>query len=207
MGADGRMSVAIGEKYHRLTVIEKLAHGKILCQCECGKKHIVNSAWHLTSGNTKSCGCYHREVVAKSATKHGLYKHPLYKTWRNIITRCSNPQATHYQYYGAKGIKVCQDWKCFKTFFDWCIAHGWCKGLTIDRIDSSKDYSPDNCRWVNYFTQNNNLSSNHLITYQNKTQSIYAWARELRMNPKTLSERIRRGWPIQRALTEAVQRR
>lgn len=201
------MSVKVGEKYNLLTVIEVLPAGKILCKCDCGKTHIVGSAWHLASGNTKSCGCYHKKVVAKAATRHGLSKHPLYKTWRNMIARCENPRATHHEYYCDKGITVCSEWHKFVKFYDWSISNGWRSGLTIDRIDSNKGYSPDNCRWVDYVIQNNNLASNHLITYKNETHSIYAWARKLGINPKTLGERIRRGWSVERALTQAVEGR
>lgn len=201
------MPVSIGEKYGRLTVISKLPNGKIDCICECGNKHIVNSAWHLTSGNTKSCGCYHKDIIRQKATKHGLHSHPLYKTWQNIISRCENPNATHYKYYGAKGIKVCGKWHKFIEFYEWSIINGWRKGLTIDRIDGSKDYEPNNCRWVDYIIQNNNLSSNHLLTYNGVTLSIYAWAAKIHINPKTLGERIRRGWSVERALTQKVQRR
>lgn len=133
---------------------------------------------------------------------HGLSKHPLYKTWHNMRSRCNNPNATKYEFYGGKGIKLCKEWEGnFLEFYNWSMANGYEKGLTIDRIDSNKDYASDNCRWVGFYVQNNNLKSNHLITHNGKTLSIYAWAREVGLKENTLSERIRRGWSIERALT------
>lgn len=137
--------------------------------------------------------------------KHGLHAHPLYKTWNNIRSRCKNPNATKYKYYGGKGITVCEEWdNSFVAFYEWCISNGWRRGLSIDRIDPNKGYSPDNCRWADYITQNNHLSSNHFITYNGETLSVYAWARKLGMKQNTFAERIRRGWSVERAITQAV---
>lgn len=201
------MAVSVGEKYNKLTVLKVNNCNDVLCQCECGKV-VKTTAWRLTSGNTKSCGCYKLVALNKRITKHGLARHPLHKTWNNIKSRCYNPKATKYQYYGGKGVVVCDEWRDdFQKFFDWSIANGWRPGLTIDRINGDGDYAPQNCRWVDYKTQNNNLSCNHLITWNGETRSVYDWAFVLKMNPKTLSERLRRGWTIERAFSQAVQQR
>ena len=139
---------------------------------------------------------------------HGKHKHPLYKTWHNIRSRCKNPNATKYYLYGGKGISICKEWdEDFMSFFNWSLENGWEKGLTIDRIDGNLNYNSSNCRWVDYYVQNNNLSNNHVIEYKGKSQSMYAWARELDMNPKTLTERLRRGWTIERAFETNVKKR
>jgi len=119
--------------------------------------------------------------------------------------RCSNPKASKYNIYGGRGIAVCYEWKSnFEVFKNWALQNGYSESLSIDRIDSDKGYYPENCRWADCFEQNNNLRSNHLITYNNKTLSINQWARELKISKKTLSERIRRGWNIQRAFETPV---
>lgn len=73
----------------------------------------------------------------------------LYQIWSGIKQRCNNPKCNRYRYYGAKGIKMCEAWeKSYQEFADWSYSNGYADDLSIDRIDSSKDYSPDNCRWI-----------------------------------------------------------
>jgi hypothetical protein len=76
-------------------------------------------------------------------------KHPLYSVLANMRDRCENPGCASYPKYGAKGISVFEGWRTdFETFVAWAEANGWQPGLTIDRIDSSRGYHPDNCEWV-----------------------------------------------------------
>jgi hypothetical protein len=83
------------------------------------------------------------------AITHGLRYHPLYRIWSGIKSRCNRPKATGYKWYGGKGIKICDEWKHdFVSFYNWAISSGWESNLTIDRIDSKKDYEPCNCRFI-----------------------------------------------------------
>lgn len=73
----------------------------------------------------------------------------LYRIWHGMKQRCYNPNAKGYQWYGGKGIAVCNEWRsCFFTFQSWALDNGYADNLTIDRINSSKGYCPDNCRWL-----------------------------------------------------------
>lgn len=190
--------IKVGEKYHHLTVIS-VAQNQYVCRCDCGNTITIDKAWKVKT-QYRTCGCLY------GCRKHGWSRTLLYKTWHNIRSRCKNPKATKYKYYGGKGIGVCEEWdNSFIAFKDWSLSNGYKVGLTIDRIDSNKDYSPDNCRWVDYKTQNNNLSNNHLITYNGETHSVYDWASRLNMKQNTLAERIRRGWSVERALTYPVK--
>lgn len=76
--------------------------------------------------------------------------HPrLYNIWGIMKQRCNNPNASSYSYYGGKGIKVCKEWaNNSRNFIEWSLSHGYRDDLEIDRIDCSKDYCPENCRWV-----------------------------------------------------------
>ena len=84
----------------------------------------------------------------KKYVKHGLRKHPIYKLWNNIMTRCYNENYYRYSDYGGRGIKVCQEWRNTEVFINWAINNGWESNLQIDRKDNNKDYCPDNCRFV-----------------------------------------------------------
>lgn len=110
----------------------------------------------------KSCGCAKNKLCADAKTTHGDAqrgkKTRLYKIWCKIIERCNNPNSSRYQFYGAKGIKICQEWGKFIEFKRWAESSGYGPGLEIDRENSSQDYSPSNCRWVTRTVNNRNRS-------------------------------------------------
>lgn len=198
-----------GRKFGKLTVIKRAQntnannqHVHWLCLCECGNETVVESE-HLKTGHTKSCGCYNRD----KNKKHGKWKTRLYKTWCNMKSRCNNKNATAYERYGGRGIRVCDEWLYdFESFQRWALDNGYTDGLSIDRINNDGDYCPSNCRWINQREQSNNTSRNHLITYDGETHSISEWADIKGISPKTLWNRIDRGWSVERALTQLVKR-
>lgn len=109
------------------------------CQCDCGKTTIT-LANRLLTGNTGTCGC---------RNGHGMRYARIYRTWTNMKARCYNPKEQHYKYYGAKGISVCSKWKKdFTVFLRWSLENGYSDSLTIDRINPTMGYSPDNCQWL-----------------------------------------------------------
>lgn len=127
------------------------------------------------------------------------------RIWNNIKKRCYNPRHESYKYYGAKGVKVCDEWiHDFDAFKDWAMSHGYTDDKSIDRIDSNGDYNPDNCRWATAKQQANNRSDNHMITYDGTTMTMMEWAEHLNINFKTLTRRIYCGWPVEKALFTPV---
>lgn len=94
-------------------------------------------------------------IQNRKPERHGLSrngtKHPIYKLRESILYRCYSVKENRkdYQYYRSKGIKVCDEWiNSVQAFYDWCVDKGYRKGLTLDRIDSLGDYSPDNCQLI-----------------------------------------------------------
>jgi AP2 domain. len=92
---------------------------------------------------------------------HGMKGTRLHNIWKNMLSRCGNPNNPSYFDYGARGIAVCYEWrKGFVAFHDWALANGYGESLTIDRVDNDLGYSPNNCRWVTMLEQGHNKRMN-----------------------------------------------
>ena len=116
--------------------------------------------------------------------------------------RCYNKKHKHNEYYGGKGITICDEWKNnIKAFYDWSMENGYEDSLTLDRINNKGNYEPSNCRWVTRKQQMRNTKRNHLITYNGRTQCLTDWAIEYNIDPKTLDSRINKlHWNMDKAL-------
>ena len=196
-----------GKKFGRLTVIKRVENDKSgfsqwLCKCDCGNEKIVR-ATSLLKGEIVSCRCYQREAIAKSTIKHRMIHTPLYNIWLNMKNRCNNPNNKSYKHYGGRGIKVCDEWQNdYMSFYTWCMAHGYKKGLSLDRINNDGNYEPTNCRWVTQQVQLNNTRRCKMITMDGKTQSLSDWAREYNVPIERTRQRVvNRGWGLKEALT------
>lgn len=137
----------------------------------------------------------------KGHLKHGLRNTRLYRIWANIKTRCYNENDPHFERWGKRGIKMCDEWRNdFKVFYDWSMSHGYSDEFTIDRIDNDGNYEPQNCRWTTIKEQNKNKRNVKYITYAGKTQTIPEWTKELRLGKETIRERLKRGYTDYEAL-------
>lgn len=139
----------------------------------------------------------HRYTVQR----HGLCNHPLNIMWQGMKERCFNPNAHNYKWYGAKGITVCDEWIEFAPFYQWAVNNGWGEGLTIDRIDINKPYSPDNCRFVPIKQQFRNRSSNVSITVDGITKLQCEWEETLGLRRKIIAQ-----WKYRHGLDYVVDR-
>jgi hypothetical protein len=195
----------VGNVYGRLTVIKEIGRRRgavlFICHCECGNDCEVTGC-DLRSGRVHSCGCYKSEFVTEGNITHGLRDHRLYSIYHNMITRCYNPNATHYKDYGGRGIKICNEWlNDFMKFYNWSINNGYSDELTIDRINVNGDYYPNNCRWATVKEQNVNKRNNKYININGEIKLIKDWCDIFYINIETVRNRVKRGWDVINAIT------
>ena len=126
----------------------------------------------------------------------------LQRVWCQMRRRCSNPRDQNYRFYGERGIMVCPEWEtAFLVFHEWAINAGYRRGLSIDRINTNGNYSPENCRWIEQRLQSQNTRSNHILEYRGRRQPMVCWAQEMSLPVTTLELRINRlRWTVDKAL-------
>jgi hypothetical protein len=142
-----------GQVFGRLTVLSREKNGggghtRWRCGCACGNETVVQQS-KLRSGNTSSCGCLQKELVASRLSIHGGSGTRLYTIWSSMKDRCYNPNRAGFVDYGARGISICDEWRNdFTVFREWALVSGYSDRLSIDRVDVDGNYEPANCRWA-----------------------------------------------------------
>ena len=138
-----------------------------ICRCDCGNEFSVSSMSSLFKEQRKTCcECSNKKLseMRKNSAK-GPYREfiheRLYTVWRGMKSRCESKSSKSYKNYGAKGVKVCDEWQDYITFRDWAYSHGYDDKApfgvcTIDRINPFGNYEPSNCRWASTKTQATN---------------------------------------------------
>lgn len=178
-------------------------------KCKCGNTFVSQPS--TTSGRCKKCG-----YALNSATRtiHGESPSEsrrstrLYGIWLLMKQRCENPNRKCYKHYGGRGIVVCDEWSDYLVFKKWALDNGYKDGLSIDRIDSCGNYSPDNCRWATQKEQGRNRRNNHLITFNGETKTMAEWSEICKIPYGTLKARISKyGFSPSEALTIPVKKR
>ena len=165
-----------GKKFGKLTVLSRSANdtrgrAKWLCLCDCGGEKIAAS-YSLQKGVVTSCGCVRSAAMKKAAAKRfcdcafSLNRH-LYRGWYSMVKRCHEKSDKQYPLYGAKGVFVCDEWRTFEGFAAW--AKDKPDGTTLDRIDPNGPYMPENCRWADHITQQNNRRKHVWVEYHGTT--------------------------------------
>jgi len=139
----------------------------VVAECSLCGKHFEAQMRSLRSGHTKSCGCAKLDGRSRQTTKTLRDQNPrLYRIWKNMRTRCRNPNVQQAANYSLRGISFCSEWDDYKEFFSWAMKNGYKDNLSIDRIDVDGDYRPENCRWATHKDQSQNTQ---LLRSTNKT--------------------------------------
>jgi hypothetical protein len=147
----------LGAKNNLLTFLAELpardGHRIGEFRCDCGNLKIMRLS-HFRYGSVRSCGCLQKLAVSQACKKHGMTGSREYHSWDSMIQRCENQNNTRYMDYGGRGVTVCDRWHDFTEFY--ADMGDRPEGATLDRIDNSLGYSPENCRWSTFSEQQSN---------------------------------------------------
>lgn len=202
----------LGKRFGRLLVVGRETrdkYGRLLwdCVCDCGNTCSISGST-LMSGDSKSCGCLHVELLIRNSIKHcgkinGKASRE-YQSWQDAKARCFNPKNKSFKNYGERGITVCKEWKnSFERFLN---DMGKCPtGYTLERKDNDGNYTPDNCIWSSRKNQNRNKRTNRKITINGVCRNICEW-NEIQGFPKGLiSKRLYLGMSEEKAVLNPLR--
>lgn len=179
--------------------MKKKAREQRIC-AECGASFLVLASPSRKGRGkfcSKSCGIRH------NGRRHGHSGHSsasrTYTSWALMVRRCTNPRSDNYARYGGRGITVCERWKDFRNFLADMGERP--ADTSLDRINPDGNYEAGNCRWATAKAQQRNMRATVKLTHNGETKSINDWAEQHGMSVGVLSYRLRRGWPLDLALS------
>lgn len=198
----------IGRRFSRLLVSEYVgktgSRHKYSAVCDCGSIKVV-ARLDLKSGHTSSCGCYRKQVAWKNRVTHGHTVNsrasPEHRAWWSMIERCENEDHAAFHNYGGRGISVCERWRTSFVQFLEDVGDRPGVGYSLDRINNDGNYEPGNVRWATRTQQARNTRHTLNLSYDGRSQCLSDWAREIGISKNALSDRLKRGWSIEKALT------
>ena len=204
----------MGKQFGRLTVIAPAGTTSKRrlwrAECVCGKHKVVCS-YYLTSGRTKSCGCWlteHCAGIGKRTTTHGHSKGrtrtPEYEAWYGIRSRCANTSRHNYARYGGRGIRVCERWMKFENFLA-DMGQRPSAAHSLDRIDNDGNYEPTNCRWATRQEQQRNTSHSRKVNVAGVIASVAEHAERAGLPAMAVIKRLDRGWDAVDALSKPLR--
>lgn len=170
------------------------------CRCICGKNVRIRLS-HLVHGRIKSCGCLF------NCEKHGFYGKSIHTTWRGMKNRVKENYTNNHLYF-KKGISLCDNWKRFVVFKEWALQNGFKPGLQLDRIDNSKGYCPDNCRFTTSKVNCNNRDITFIVKYHKNDYPFMMLIAKKNLDSQhnTIRGRLKRGWTVEDAFDKPIRK-
>ncbi len=197
-----------GQTFNRLKVLGIVARYERtiiwLCQCNCGKRVQVRSAY-LRNGHTKSCGCFKNEMIRERSVTHGLRHSSEFMAFHKAKERCQNPKCKSFPNYGGRGIEF-----RFQTVEEFIADIGIKPSAqhSIERINNEGHYEKGNVKWGTKMEQANNTRASRRLTLWGRTQTLAQWCREFNVLPSTVLTRIKRKrMSMEEALTAPIRQR
>lgn len=177
------------------------------CRCDCGTETVA-SGWNIYCGATRSCGCGIKKGLRKANVTHGKCQTTEYRIWAGMQTRCYNTKELSYQYYGARGVRICARWRGEKGFENFFADMGPrpSSEYSIDRKDVNGHYSKRNCRWATKQEQAENKRRTIRVTHAGQEMSLMRACREVDKNYYFIRGRVLRGMPFALAITMPSKR-
>ena len=226
MGTKLTESDMVSKKYNMLTPLKlvssepRLGNSKrygykhiVKYRCDCGNEKNISYA-DVRTGHTKSCGCLARDMTIKRSYKHGHTTgnklSPTWGSWSSMIDRCYTKSTTKYASYGGSGITVCDRWREKDGFSNFLADMGERPdGCTLDRIDGSKGYYPDNCRWATPLMQANNQKSNVKVNINGVDMNVSEAMRHYGIYTKSgvYYARLQRGWTVDDTFNTPIKKK
>lgn len=201
----------LNEKFGLLTVIAKAQvnskHDKWHCICDCGKE-TVSFGFCLRAGKSKSCGCVaankskerwknanldERKKQSEKSKTHGMSKHKAYQSWADMKQRCNKPNHKWYSSYGARGIKICNEWHTFQNFWH-DMGNSWFEGAQIGRKNNDLGYNKENCQWETPAQQQSNKSNSRFIETPDGKMTVSMAAKKYGLTNGCLTYRLNAGY-------------
>ena len=187
-----------GMKFGRLTVLSYCGEKCWLVRCDCGtEKKMQGQA--VRSGVVVSCGCFNKENAARLKKTHGQSKHPLFKTWEGMISRCKNERDKDWNDYGGRGIKVCDSWALSPaTFFEDMGERP--HRASLERVDLNGNYEPKNCVWATPMQQGANKRNNNRALIDGVWIHLAEAVRKYGLSESTIRNRMNKGMTMGEAV-------
>ena len=207
----------MGKKINWITIVRldrsEGHHNYWVCKCECGAEFIAIGN-NIVRGKTKSCGCMKKAIAPWLKRTHGDCGTRFYYTWASMKSRITSKGNERYEDYGGRGIKLYEKWLEYEGFkldmYASYLKHIEEFGeleTTIERKDVDGDYCPDNCTWATRTEQCANKRNSVKLDLYGRMYSLAEITQEFRINRTTFSDRLKKGWSVERSVSTPVNNR